>query len=80
MKLKILLLQFNYLLIELREKYLDKVGDDNKNFSGYLSTITKQIKDIEHLVNEFSDFARMPKPVLKKVNLNQIIPELCSYT
>jgi len=57
----------------LREKYLDKVGDENKNFSGYLSTISKQINDIEHLLNEFSDFARMPKPVLKKVNLNQII-------
>jgi two-component system nitrogen regulation sensor histidine kinase NtrY len=57
----------------IREKYLDKIGTDNKNFSNYLSTITKQIKDIEHLLNEFSDFARMPKPVLKKVNLNQII-------
>jgi len=57
----------------IREKYLDKIGNDNKNFSSYLSTITKQIKDIEHLVNEFSDFARMPKPVLKKVNLNIII-------
>ena len=42
-----------------------------KNFSNYLSTMTKQIKSIEHLVNEFSDFARMPKPVLKKINLNQ---------
>ena len=57
----------------LKEKYLDKVGDDNKNFLSYLNTITKQINDIEHLLNEFSDFARMPKPVLKKVNLNQII-------
>jgi two-component system nitrogen regulation sensor histidine kinase NtrY len=57
----------------IREKYLDKIGSDNKKFSSYLSTITKQIKDIEHLVNEFSDFARMPKPVLKKVNLNIII-------
>ena len=47
--------------------------DDNKNFSSYLNTITKQIKDIEHLVNEFSDFARMPKPSLKVINLNQII-------
>jgi len=57
----------------IREKYLAKIGADNKNFSNYLSTITNQIKDIEHLVNEFSDFARMPKPILKKVNLNQII-------
>jgi len=57
----------------IREKYLSKSGSDNKNFSNYLNTITKQIKDIEHLVNEFSDFARMPKPSLKKLNLNQII-------
>mgnify|MGYP001372290783 CR=1 FL=1 len=57
----------------IREKYLSKSGSDNKNFSSYLNTITKQIKDIEHLVNEFSDFARMPKPSLKKINLNQII-------
>ena len=57
----------------IREKYLYKFGADNKNFSNYLSTITKQIKDIEHLVTEFSDFARMPKPVLKKINLNNII-------
>ena len=57
----------------IREKYLKKTADDNKNFSNYLDTITKQIKDIEHLVNEFSDFARMPKPSLKKLNLNQII-------
>jgi len=57
----------------IKEKYLDKIGNDNKKFSNYLDTITKQIKDIEHLVNEFSDFARMPKPSLKKLNLNQII-------
>ena len=57
----------------LREKYLNKVGEDSKNFSSYLDTVTKQIKDIEYLVNEFSDFARMPKPVLKKMDLNQTI-------
>ena len=28
---------------------------------------------IELLLNEFSDFARMPKPVLKKINLNKLI-------
>ena len=56
----------------IKEKYLKKI-DDNENFSNYLNTITKQIKDIEHLVNEFSDFARMPKPVLKKIDLNKII-------
>ena len=57
----------------IKEKYLNKVDDQNKNFSNYLNTITKQIKDIEHLVNEFSDFARMPKPILKKINLNNVV-------
>jgi len=57
----------------IREKYLNKIEDSNNNLSNYLNTITKQIKDIEHLVTEFSDFARMPKPVMKKMNLNKII-------
>ena len=56
----------------IREKYL-KDNKDSKNLSDYLNTITKQIKDIEHLVNEFSDFARMPKPIFKKNNLSNII-------
>ena len=55
----------------IREKYLTK-NDDN-NFSNYLNTITKQINDIELLINEFSDFARIPKPILKKINLNKLI-------
>ena len=56
----------------IKEKYLNKI-DGDKEFSNYLNTITKQIKDIEYLLNEFSDFARMPKPILKKVDLNKII-------
>ena len=40
-----------------------------KKIQKYLETINRQIKDIENLVNEFSDFARMPKPVLKDNNL-----------
>ena len=57
----------------IKEKYLNKIADKDENLSDYLNTITKQIKDIEFLVNEFSDFARMPKPVLKKVDINKII-------
>ena len=57
----------------IREKYLNKIEDNKNRFSNYLNTISKQIKDIEHLVNEFSDFARMPKPILKKVDLNKLI-------
>ena len=57
----------------IREKYLNKIGNKDENLSDYLDTITKQIKDIEFLVNEFSGFARMPKPVLKKVDINKIV-------
>ena len=37
--------------------------------------IGKQIKQIENLVNEFSDFARMPKPILKNNNLVSLIKD-----
>jgi len=57
----------------IREKYLNKVEDNDRRFSNYLHTITKQIRDIEHLINEFSDFARMPKPILKKIDLTKVI-------
>jgi len=53
----------------IKEKYLNKINKGDENLSNYLNTITRQIKDIEHLVNEFSDFARMPKPILVKTNL-----------
>ena len=57
----------------IREKYVDKIKDDKKIFSNYLDTVVRQIKDIESLLDEFSDFARMPKPKFKRINLNQVI-------
>ena len=60
----------------LNSKYLNYVDDEKKNnYKKNLLTIHKQIKQIENLVNEFSDFARMPKPLLKKNNLNELIKE-----
>ena len=55
-------------------KFLDN-NDDKRNFDENLKTINKQIKQIENLVNEFSDFARMPKPIFKKCDLIKIIKE-----
>ncbi len=58
----------------LRSKYLIDIKDENKSkFELNLKTINNQIKQIESLVNEFSDFARMPKPVYKNNNLNDVI-------
>ena len=57
----------------LREKYSSKIGKDESQFNVYLQTINRQIKDIEKLVNEFSNFARMPRPIMKKIDLNGVI-------
>ena len=57
----------------LRDKYSEKLKDDKKEFGKYLETINRQITDIKNLVNEFSDFARMPSPILKKINLINVI-------
>ncbi len=57
----------------LREKYKDKFHNEGKDFEKYLETINRQIKDIEKLVNEFSNFARMPRPILKKTDIIKLI-------
>ena len=57
----------------LREKYKNKLTQENNDFEKYLETINRQIKDIEKLVNEFSNFARMPRPIFKKIDLVQLI-------
>ena len=60
----------------LRNKYSEMMqADEKKNFIENLGIINKQIKQIENLVNEFSDFARMPKPIFKDNNLVLIITE-----
>ena len=60
----------------IKSKYSDQIDDDNKiNFKDNLLIINNQIKQIENLVNEFSDFARMPKPILNNNDLNLIIKE-----
>ena len=49
--------------------------EDQKNFNENLNVINKQIKQIENLINEFSDFARMPKPIFKQHNIVKLINE-----
>ena len=57
----------------LREKYSKMIEKDQDKFNEYLQTINRQIKDIEKLVNEFSNFARMPSPIFKKIKIMDII-------
>jgi|TARA_B100002051_G_C16712275_1_gene627308 two-component system nitrogen regulation sensor histidine kinase NtrY len=58
----------------LKSKYSDEINKINRDkYNSNLQTILKQIKQIETLVNEFSDFARMPKPLLKKNNIIEVV-------
>tara|TARA_B110000027_G_scaffold130400_1_gene153165 strand:+ start:72 stop:1796 length:1725 start_codon:yes stop_codon:yes gene_type:complete len=60
----------------LKSKYSDKIEIEQKeDFTKSLKIIGKQINQIENLVNEFSDFARMPKPTFKDNDLVLLVKE-----
>ena len=60
----------------IKNKYVGHVNkDDKESFEENLKIINSQIKQIENLVNEFSDFARMPKPIFKNHDLILILEE-----
>tara|TARA_B100000989_G_scaffold129733_1_gene96368 strand:+ start:1606 stop:3225 length:1620 start_codon:yes stop_codon:yes gene_type:complete len=60
----------------LNSKYLPNLSEEKKHkYQENLKTILKQIKQIENLVNEFSDFARMPKPHIKNNDLIKVLDE-----
>ena len=60
----------------INSKYLPELSEEKKyKYQENLKTILKQIKQIENLVNEFSDFARMPKPHIKKNDLTKVLDE-----
>jgi len=63
----------------LREKFKDKFINEEKDFEKYLETINRQIKDIEKLVNEFSNFARMPRPILKKIDVTYLVNKTLDF-
>ena len=63
----------------LREKYKGKLNNYEQEFEKYLETINRQIKDIEKLVNEFSNFARMPRPILKKIDIIEIVKKSLEF-
>ena len=63
----------------LQEKFYKKINEGQDEFKSYLSTINRQIKDIENLVNEFSSFARMPRPIFKKIELDPTIKRAVDF-
>jgi two-component system nitrogen regulation sensor histidine kinase NtrY len=60
----------------LKNKYSYDLDKKNKeSFQQNLKIINNQIKQIEKLVNEFSDFARMPKPIFQKNDLVMLVKD-----
>jgi two-component system nitrogen regulation sensor histidine kinase NtrY len=59
----------------LRKRYLEKLQPDGAVFDECTRTIVKQVEELKGMVNEFSNFARMPasQPTLNQ--LNDIIQE-----
>ena len=49
----------------LRRKYGKLIGEDREVFDQCTETIVRQVDDIKRMVDEFSRFARMPKPVME---------------
>jgi len=54
------------------DRIKEKISND-ENSKKHLSIINNQIFEISKLVNNFSDFARMPKPIYQKNNLLEVI-------
>ena len=63
--------------IKLSAQRLEKTISDNKvnkeSFLDCTDTIKRQVNNIQTLVSDFSNFARMPESIFKEVNLGKII-------
>ena len=59
----------------IRRRYSKYVEEDRAVFDQCIDTIIRQVGDIERMVNEFSSFARMPKPQMERGNLGDAIKE-----
>ncbi len=57
----------------LRRKYLKEVTSDPEAFAKCTDTIIRQVGDIGRMVDEFSAFARMPRPVFRRENLTDVV-------
>ncbi len=60
----------------LRRKYLKEITTDPEVFLACTDTIIRQVNDLRRMVDEFSSFARMPKPVFREENISEIIRQV----
>lgn len=56
----------------LQRRYGAEVTSDPETFARLTDTIVRQVADLRRMVDEFSNFARMPKPVFREENVHEI--------
>jgi two-component system nitrogen regulation sensor histidine kinase NtrY len=56
----------------LQRRYGSEVSSDPETFARLTDTIVRQVGDLRRMVDEFSNFARMPKPVFREENVHDI--------
>jgi two-component system, NtrC family, nitrogen regulation sensor histidine kinase NtrY len=59
----------------LKRRYSASITEDREVFDKCISTIVRQVGDIGRMVDEFSSFARMPKPEMAMDDVRQIVRE-----
>jgi two-component system, NtrC family, nitrogen regulation sensor histidine kinase NtrY len=57
----------------LQRRFGKQIAQDESIFEQLTSTIIRQVGDLRNIVDEFSSFARMPKPVFRSENLHDIV-------
>lgn len=57
----------------LKHKYLKLIDKDKDIFVSCIDTIIRQVATMHRMVNEFSTFAKMPRPIFQNVNIKEII-------
>ncbi|WP_242416351.1 sensor histidine kinase NtrY-like [Sphingomonas panni] len=56
----------------LQRRYGAKLTEDDGTFARLTETIVRQVGDLRRMVDEFSSFARMPKPVFRHESLAEL--------
>ena len=59
----------------LRRKYRKVITTDVEIFDQCTETIIRQVGDIGRMVDEFSAFARMPKPAIEAANVVETVKQ-----
>ncbi len=60
----------------IRRKYGKVIVEDREVFDQCTDTIVRQVDDIKRMVDEFSSFARMPKPLLDNADLAETVKQV----